>query len=129
MNCTHTIHQIPRQVNLHPTPSLKSSQRAWELEGSNGSKRVSVCSVTYFCVIYEIVLIIKAFGMSAPEESEVLDDDNHSTAPVQGNAPTSNAASTLALLQKKPAFQMSVHEDFEVLDDDNHLNKNEIKEY
>nr|GFC93701.1 hypothetical protein [Tanacetum cinerariifolium] len=60
--------------------------------------------------------------MSAPEQSEVLDDDNHSTAPVQGNAPTSNAASTLAPpvepLQKKPAFQMS---DFEMLDDDNHI--------
>nr|GEZ38169.1 hypothetical protein [Tanacetum cinerariifolium] len=69
-----------------PTPSLSKSKPAWELERSNGSKM----------------------------ESEVLDDDNHSTAPLQGNAPTTNAASTLAPpvepLQKKPAFQMSVHE-------------------
>ncbi|GJV00183.1 hypothetical protein Tco_1329453 [Tanacetum coccineum] len=66
-----------------------------------------------------------AFQMSAPEDFEVSDDDNHSTAPmVKGNAPTTNAASTLALLaeppQKKPAFQMSAPEDFEVSDDDNH---------
>nr|GEY01800.1 nuclear pore complex protein NUP1-like [Tanacetum cinerariifolium] len=50
---------------------------------------------------------------------KVLDDDNHSIAPVEGNTPTTNAASTLALIverpQKKQAFQ-----DFEVLDDDNH---------
>nr|GEW57190.1 zinc finger, CCHC-type [Tanacetum cinerariifolium] len=53
------------------------------------------------------------------KDLEVLDDDN------QGNAPTTNAASTLALLveplQKKPAFQMSAHKDLEVLDDDNHI--------
>ncbi|GJZ28417.1 hypothetical protein Tco_0573064, partial [Tanacetum coccineum] len=66
-----------------------------------------------------------AFQMSAPEDFEVSDDDNHSTAPtVKGNAPTTNAASTLALPaeppQKKPAFQMSAPEDFEVSDDDNH---------
>nr|GFD43537.1 hypothetical protein [Tanacetum cinerariifolium] len=50
---------------------------------------------------------------------KVLDDDNHSIAPVEGNTPTTNATSTLALIverpQKKQAFQ-----DFEVLDDDNH---------
>ncbi|GKA52014.1 hypothetical protein Tco_0745210 [Tanacetum coccineum] len=56
-----------------------------------------------------------AFHMSAPEDFEMSDDDNHSTAPpVQGNAPTTNAASTLALPaeppQKKPAFQMSAPE-------------------
>ncbi|GKG37931.1 hypothetical protein Tco_0457154, partial [Tanacetum coccineum] len=42
----------------------------------------------------------------------------------EGSAPTTKAASTLALPaeppQKKPAFQMSVPEDFDVLDDDNH---------
>ncbi|GKF61370.1 hypothetical protein Tco_0181424, partial [Tanacetum coccineum] len=56
-----------------------------------------------------------AFQMSAPEDFEMSDDDNHFTAPpVQGNAPTTNAASTLALPaqppQKKLAFQMSTHE-------------------
>ncbi|GKC56259.1 hypothetical protein Tco_1083857, partial [Tanacetum coccineum] len=44
--------------------------------------------------------------------------------PIQGNAPTTNAASTLALTAepppKKPAFLVSAHEYFEVLDDDNH---------
>nr|GEY77581.1 hypothetical protein [Tanacetum cinerariifolium] len=63
------IHRIQRKANLHPTPSHKSSQCAWELEWSNGSKM----------------------------DSEVVDDDKHSTASVQGNAPTTNAASTLAL--------------------------------
>ncbi|GJZ33847.1 hypothetical protein Tco_0579283 [Tanacetum coccineum] len=39
-----------------------------------------------------------AFQMSALEDFEVSDDDNHSTTPtVKGNAPTTNAASTLAL--------------------------------
>ncbi|GKE36774.1 hypothetical protein Tco_1460179, partial [Tanacetum coccineum] len=41
----------------------------------------------------------------------------------KGNAPTTNAASTLALPaepQKKPAFQMSAPKDFEMSDDDNH---------
>ncbi|GKA20855.1 hypothetical protein Tco_0700844, partial [Tanacetum coccineum] len=57
--------------------------------------------------------------MSAHEDFEVSDNDNHSTAPpVQGNAPTTNAASTLALPAEKK--QMSAHEVFEVLDDDNH---------
>ncbi|GKE18719.1 ribonuclease H-like domain-containing protein, partial [Tanacetum coccineum] len=64
-----------------------------------------------------------SFQMSAPDDFEVLRDDNHSTAPVQGNAPTINAASTLAMPaeppQKKPAFQMSAP-DVHVLDDDNH---------
>ncbi|GJY91776.1 reverse transcriptase domain-containing protein, partial [Tanacetum coccineum] len=50
--------------------------------------------------------------------------NGNSTARVKGNAPTTNAASILALpvesRQKKPTFQMSVHEYFEVLDDDNH---------
>ncbi|GJX20151.1 hypothetical protein Tco_0222828 [Tanacetum coccineum] len=56
-----------------------------------------------------------AFQMSAPEDFEVLDDDNHSTAP------TTNAASTLALPAEPPQKkQMSAHEVFEVLDDDNH---------
>ncbi|GKC57213.1 hypothetical protein Tco_1084811, partial [Tanacetum coccineum] len=56
-----------------------------------------------------------AFQMSAPEDFEVSDDDNHSTAP------TTNAASTLALAAKPPQKkQMSAHEVFEVLDDDNH---------
>nr|GFC77727.1 hypothetical protein [Tanacetum cinerariifolium] len=32
------IHRIQRKANLHLTPSLKSSQLAWELERSNGSK-------------------------------------------------------------------------------------------
>ncbi|GJU66649.1 hypothetical protein Tco_1252908 [Tanacetum coccineum] len=58
------------------------------------------------------------------KDFEVLDDDKHSTSQVQGHAPTTNAASTLALTtkppQKKHAFQVSAHEDFDVLDDDNH---------
>ncbi|GKB84293.1 hypothetical protein Tco_0956565 [Tanacetum coccineum] len=63
---------------------------------------------------------------------EVSDDDNHSTAPtVNGNAPTTNAPSTLALPaeppQKKPAFQMSAPEDFEVSDDDNHSTTPTVK--
>ncbi|GJX72578.1 hypothetical protein Tco_0309749 [Tanacetum coccineum] len=56
-----------------------------------------------------------AFQMSAPEDFEVSDDDNHSTSP------TTNAASTLALAAEPPQKkQMSAHEVFEVLDDDNH---------
>ncbi|GJU04723.1 hypothetical protein Tco_1121153 [Tanacetum coccineum] len=35
--------------------------------------------------------------MSAHEVFEVLDDDNHSTAPVQGNTSTTNAVSTWSL--------------------------------
>ncbi|GJY55083.1 hypothetical protein Tco_0446747 [Tanacetum coccineum] len=58
----------------------------------------------------------------SPEDFEVSDDDNHSTAPtVKGNAPTTNVASTLALPAEPPhKKQMSAHEVFEVLDDDNH---------
>ncbi|GKE10010.1 hypothetical protein Tco_1413561 [Tanacetum coccineum] len=60
-----------------------------------------------------------AFQMSAPEDFEMSDDDNHFTAPpVQGNAPTTNAASTLALPAQPPQKkQMSAHE---VSDNDNH---------
>ncbi|GJV94110.1 hypothetical protein Tco_1541923 [Tanacetum coccineum] len=66
------------------------------------------------------------------QDFEVSDDDNHSTAPtVNGNAPTTNAPSTLALPteppQKKPAFQMSAPEDFEVSDDDNHSTTPTVK--
>ncbi|GKD83799.1 hypothetical protein Tco_1350638 [Tanacetum coccineum] len=81
-----------------------------------------------------------AFQISAPEDFDVSDDDNHSTTPsVQGNAPTTNAASTLALRAELPQVsttnatstlallaeppqkkQISAHEVFEVLDDDNH---------
>ncbi|GKE88223.1 hypothetical protein Tco_1565698, partial [Tanacetum coccineum] len=44
-----------------------------------------------------------AFQISAPEDFDVSDDDNHSTTPpVQGNAPTTNAASTLALRAEPP---------------------------
>nr|GFD15280.1 nuclear pore complex protein NUP1-like isoform X1 [Tanacetum cinerariifolium] len=32
------IRRIQRKANLHPTPSLISSQPAWELEASNRSK-------------------------------------------------------------------------------------------
>ncbi|GKA59247.1 hypothetical protein Tco_0758560 [Tanacetum coccineum] len=66
------------------------------------------------------------------QDFEVSDDDNHSTAPtVNGNAPTINAPSTLALPaeppQEKPAFQMSAPEDFEVSDDDNHSTTPTVK--
>ncbi|GKB35024.1 hypothetical protein Tco_0879966 [Tanacetum coccineum] len=56
------------------------------------------------------------------KDFEVSDDDTHSTAPpVQGNAQTTNAASTLALPAEPPQKkQMSAHEDFEVSDDDTH---------
>nr|GEV55189.1 hypothetical protein [Tanacetum cinerariifolium] len=52
--------------------------------------------------------------------------NGNSTAPVQGNAPTTNGDSTLAVPaeppQKKRAFQTSALEDSQVLDDDNHSN-------
>ncbi|GJY31134.1 hypothetical protein Tco_0414629 [Tanacetum coccineum] len=66
------------------------------------------------------------------QDFDVSDDDNHFIAPtVNGNAPTTNAPSTLALPaeppQKKPAFQMSAPEDFEVSDDDNHSTTPTVK--
>ncbi|GKC70064.1 hypothetical protein Tco_1115947, partial [Tanacetum coccineum] len=79
---------------------------------------------------HEVRVMFCSFALSYPplcfvKDFEVSDDDNHSTTPpVQGNAPTTNAASTLALPakppQKKHAFHMSIHKVFEVLDDDNH---------
>ncbi|GKD93553.1 hypothetical protein Tco_1373390, partial [Tanacetum coccineum] len=79
---------------------------------------------------HEVRVMFCSFALSYPplcfvKDFEVSDDDNHSTTPpVQGNAPTTNVASTLALPakppQKKHAFHMSIHKVFEVLDDDNH---------
>ncbi|GKG19753.1 hypothetical protein Tco_0376852, partial [Tanacetum coccineum] len=63
-----------------------------------------------------------AFQMSAPEDFEVSDDDNHSTSP------TINVTSTLALAAEPPQKkQMSAHKDFEVSDDDNHSTAPTVK--
>nr|GEY52989.1 nuclear pore complex protein NUP1-like isoform X1 [Tanacetum cinerariifolium] len=117
---------IPR-----PTPLLMSSHSAWELERSNRSKMAgnSRSSILYDPGSGGLMRRIWPIANCHPTPSlislrttndfEVLDDDNHSTTPLQGNAPTTNAAYTLAPTveppQKKHAFQ-----DFEVLYDDNH---------
>ncbi|GJU66653.1 hypothetical protein Tco_1252912 [Tanacetum coccineum] len=93
---------------------LLSSQNNQKSEGQyrieeNGPQRFAV----------PLIVLSSMNGNSTARDFEVLDDDNYSTSPIQGNAPTTNAASTLALTAepppKKPAFL-----DFEVLDDDNH---------
>nr|GEZ28931.1 hypothetical protein [Tanacetum cinerariifolium] len=175
----------------HPTPSLKSSQPAWELERSNGCKMACkrkrsvlddpgyggpMCRSrqkanpysqgsslskhkSEFDLSAQRLLLssepkqkaskaIVENGETRMHNSGYKSESHHhieengpqqfavplnvpssmngnSTAPVQGNAPTTNAASTLALPaeppQKKPAFRMSAPEDLEVLDDDNHI--------
>ncbi|GKD72660.1 hypothetical protein Tco_1330942 [Tanacetum coccineum] len=99
------MHQL--QMPLPEEPPQKKQMTAHEV-------RVLFCS---FALSYPPcqcgrAFVVDALPCTSGTDFEVSDDDNHSIAPpVQGNAPTTNVASTLALPvkppQKKPAFQMS----------------------